>query len=129
MRNKILLSGLFLIALIVAYHLFNRPFNWRINEHEVKGILLNSTRVSDEQKSKLIKAYNDMTFVRRRKSTEGSTPKYVCNIELISGEIIDIQDVSTTNFIVDKQKEAKYTSYWTNSSSFYDIAENIIVKK
>lgn len=129
MRNKILLVGILVIILGSLYYLLVRPFGWTINEKEVKNVYLNGIQVSDKQKSEVVTEYNNMKNIRRRNSLEGSTPKYVCNIELNSGVVIDIQDIGTTNFIVDRKKGNKNTSFWADSPKFYNIAENISLKK
>ena len=108
MRNKIVLASLLVITLGLLYHLCVRPFGWIINEKEVKSIYLNGIQVSETQKSEVVRAYNNMKNVRRRNSLEGSTPKYVCKIELNSGEVIDIQDVGIIKFIIDREKGTKY---------------------
>ena len=129
MKNKILLVSVLVITLGTLYHLFVRPFGWTINERDVKYVYLNAIKVSEEQKSEVVREYNNMKNVRRRNSLEGSTPKYVCKIELNSGVVIDIQDIGTTNFIVDRKKGIKYNSFWADSSNLYNIAENISLKK
>ena len=104
------------------------PFGWTINESEVKNVYLNDVQVSDEQKSEVVREYNNMKNVRKRNSLEGSTPKYVFKIELNSGALIDIQDIGNTNFIVDRKKGTKYTSFWAESPNVYNIAEKIANK-
>lgn len=128
MRKKVILIIVILVILGLMYNLFQKPFRWKINANEVKGVFLNEKQVTEEQKSKIVKAYNNMRYVRKRDSLNGSTPKYVCRIELNSGEIISIQDVGITHLIVDKKKGTSSTSYWAESSDFYNIAENIPLK-
>ena len=129
MRNKLVLISVLVITLGSLYHLLGTPFGWTINESEVKNVYLNDIQVSEEQKSEVVREYNNMKNVRRRNSLEGSTPKYVFKIELNSGVIIDIQDIGTSNFIVDREKGTKYTSFWAESPNVYNIAENISLKK
>ena len=128
MRKKLIFFGLSVAILVIMFHLFIRPLNWKLNESEVKNIMLNGIQISEGHKSEIVRIYNSMTSVRRRNSFEGSTPTYVCIIELNSGEVIDIQDVSATKLIVGKKKGKSYTSYWTRSSNFNSVAESILLK-
>jgi len=133
-NRKVIRVIIIIIFIIIGNLLYRRlsvhkPISSEnIASMQLWGVYKQGPKISNEEKQKIVEAFNSIYSIRRNPEFQGTTPESGITIDLKSGEHISVIK-SGRDFEIQRHGDGKAVSYWGKNRYIKTLLEELSRKE